>query len=339
MPYQVKSKPYWGLNVLILLLIGVLVAVILIPKQIWEEEQAYRNESRTRMQNLWHVENMFFDLTGRYTELGSNAIQVVNSVYDSLTDSVAFHGNQALELPPKIVTLSIDPESRQTIQFLYDSTLADTVWTVQRQQITELYNRLAPQDSIGSGELAHMVLRAAYDSTTADTGWVGQRKIVLPFHYDLQVSPNYMQMYDTTFVTETKIQETVQDTTYRMVTQISGSEDTTITEIDTTWVPERDKEDMLSRYPDLVIIDTSITIQTKWMTETEPIRPSEEWLTDPLTGKPYQLRVSADGLHLRIESPIEGTYKEQRFYVFSLSDTSHGYIQDGDPSWNEQPNQ
>lgn len=339
MPYEVKSKPYWGLNLVILLLIGVLLAVILIPKQIWEEEESYRTESRTHMQNLWKVEDMFFDLTGSYTELGSNAIQLVNSVYDSLVDTVAFHGNQTLELPPEKATLNIDAQTRDTISFVYDSTLADTVWTAQRQRLIDLYNRLTVNDSTNSGQWANMVLRAAYDSIAADTGWVGQRVVTIPFTYDLEVSPNYVKTYDTTFVTKLRSQETVQDTSYHMVIQISGTEDTTITEMDTTWVPARDKQDFLSRYPELTIIDTSVTRQTKWITETRPNRPREEWLNDPLTGKKYLFQMSADGLHLRIESPIEGTYEEPRYYVFSLSDTSHGYIQDGDPSWEQQQSQ
>ena len=161
------------------------------------------------------------------------------------------------------------------------------------------------------------------------SGWVEEQSVTIPFEYEMGVPENYVGLYDTTFVTETQIQQVIGDTTYRAA-MISDQE---MGIRDTTWIPKRDLEDMRGRYPDLVVFDTSITRQTRWTTETTPIRPTEEWLYDPLTGEPYIFKISANGIHLTIESPIEGEYKERRYYVFSLADTSHGFIEDGEASW------
>lgn len=340
MPYEVKSKPYWGLNFIILILIGVLLAVILIPKQIWEEAERYRTQSRRNMQNLWKVETMFFNLTGNYTELGANAIQVVNAVYDSISEDSTFHGEQEIRLPPERFTLNINQENRQNLLMLVDSTLADTSWTAFRDRLKNFSNTLLVEDSIRSGQLAQQLVQAAYDSVTADTTWTGQQQIALPFRYGLQVPQTYQHQYDTTFVRENRIQTVVQDTSYNAVIRVDEetSAADTAAQLDTTWIPIRNLADMQERYPNINIIDTSVTRQNRWITQMQRIRPSQSWLYDPLTGNPYDIRVSDDGLHLRIESPIQGEYEEKRYYFFTLSDTSHGYIEDGETSW-ESPNQ
>ncbi len=326
MPYDVQSKSYWGLNILIIILIGVLLAVILIPRQIWNEEEAYRNESRQRMTNLWKTESVFRNLTGDYTEVGENAIQLVNAVYDSVTTLEDFFGEQTVSLEPRTVNLIVD---RIAVISLIDSTIGDTTWTTHRDEVIELFNTFAVDDSTASGEYAHMVLQAVYDSVQADSGWVEEQAITLPFTYEIGVPENYVNLFDTTFVIEERVQQVVMDTSYH-ATMISDQE-TGIR--DTAWVPVRDLADMQERYPDITIFDTSITRQDRWVTIATPIRPTEEWLYDPLTGEKYLLTVSANGMHLTIRSPIQEEYREDRYYVFALSDTSHGYIEDGEASW------
>jgi len=327
--YEIKPKKYWGLNILIVILVGVLLAVLLIPKQIWNEEQQYRDLSRQRMQDLWKVENLFHQLTGNYTELGGKAIQTVNMVYDSLQDSTGFYGEQSVVLPSETIRLTVDSAA---IVNLIDSTLADTVWTAYREQLINMFNNAAMGDSTQSGQLALMTFQAAYDSLKANPGWRGTQTVVLPFRYTVDVPDNYVRTYDTTFVATRRTKEVVADTSY-LGAMVS---DETTGEIDSTWFPRRDLNDMLDRYPNMTIADTSITRQDRWVTTTTPNPPVLAWTRDSLTGQKYIVEKSADGLHLRIQSPIQGEYKERRYYVFTFSDTSHGYIEDGDPSWKEQ---
>ncbi|MBS1272413.1 MAG: hypothetical protein MAGBODY4_01558 [Candidatus Marinimicrobia bacterium] len=329
MAYEVESKQHWGLNLVIVLLVGVLFAVIMIPKQIWDEEEQYREESRTRMQNLWKVESAFLSLTGNYTELAENAITVVNAVYDSMADTLDYYGEQQLTLPPKTVQIQVN---RQKIIEWVDSTLTDTAFSAFWSEAVNYYNSVATDDSTNSGQFARMVITAAYDSVKADTTWKGTQTITIPFVYNLQVPPNYTKMYDTTFVSTRRSQTVVEDTTFQVIIEV----DTVTSEMDTSWIPVRDIEDMQERYPNMQMVDTSITRQTRWITETYPNPPTKEWAYCPLTGKPYILKVTGDNIqHLRVESPIEGEYSERRYVFFTFADTSHGYIEDGEVSWEE----
>ncbi|HKJ69838.1 MAG TPA: hypothetical protein VKA68_17915 [bacterium] len=335
MAYEIKSKPYWGLNILVVILVGVLLAVLLIPKQIWNEEQRYREQSHTRMQNLWKVENVFLRLTGDYTELGEHTIKTVNLVYDTLKSGADYTGTHQITFPPKQVTMNIDTTTIHTITMLFDSTLADTSWDAYRQNIIDTYNTIALNDSTQTGQFAVRALQAAYDSIQAQDNWQGEKQIILPFQYEVDVPEGYVNLYDTTFVRTERRRTVVQDTSFWAEMQT----DPETGERDTTWVPKRDLSDMEYRYPDLRILDTSLTQQDRWLTEQIAIRPDTSWLYDPLTGKGFIFKRSADGLHLRIESPIKGEYSEPRYYVFSLSDTSHGFIEDGEPSWQEEEQQ
>lgn len=327
MAYEVKTKAYWGLNLLIVVLAAILVAVLLIPQKIWNEEAYYRDLSRSKMTNLWKVEKTFFNLAGQYTENGKNAIKIVNLVYDSLKQGTEFNGKQTVKLPNDSVMLSVN---REAITYLFDSTLADTSWSDFRGKILALYNDMA-NDSVHSGQFAYQILQTAYDSLIADTSWTGTKKIVHPYTYEINVPQNYVQEYDTTFVHTERIQRNIRDTSYVVVTT-TINDDSTVT-YDTTTTAKRQLSDMKFRYPDLKVVDSTVTIRDRWITEATKTRPDTSWLYDPLTGQPYIIQVSANGLHVKIQSPIKGEYTEKRYYVFTFSDTSHGYLEDGEPSW------
>ena len=53
----------------------------------------------------------------------------------------------------------------------------------------------------------------------------------------------------------------------------------------------------------------------------------------PLTFDPYEIEFIEN--IMRIESPIDQIYKENRFLIFSLKADNHGYIEDGRFSWSK----
>ena len=329
MAYEIESKNYWGLNIVIVVLIGILLAVLLIPKKIWNEEEMYRKESRVRMQKLWSVEKVFYRLADSYTEQGEHAIQIVNTIYDSLKDSVDFYGSHTFDFPPVTYQINVNPSA---IAMLFDSTLSDTTWDKHRRDVLTLFNQEVQGDTTNSGWVAYRALKMAYDSIQVDTNWTGLKRITVPFQYAVNIQPGYINNYDTTFVAKKRVQSSVLDSTFQVATP--SEIDSTV--YDTTWVPLRDLSDMQYRYPGLMVLDTSVTRETRWETKTEPVRPSKDWLYGPLTGKPYIIRVSSNGLHCTIKSPITGEYRESRYVFFTFSDTSHGAIEDGEANWKNQ---
>ena len=69
-----------------------MLVVIYVPSVIWEEEDAYKNESRFRMQSVYNIENFYNVLVGEYEEDGLKALRLVNAVRDSLTADSLFLG-------------------------------------------------------------------------------------------------------------------------------------------------------------------------------------------------------------------------------------------------------
>ena len=71
--------------------------VIYVPSLIWEEEDMYKSESRSRMQALYNVENFHNILIGKYEEDGLKAVTLVNAVRDSVMADSTFLGDQSVK--------------------------------------------------------------------------------------------------------------------------------------------------------------------------------------------------------------------------------------------------
>ena len=72
--------------------------VIYLPSTIWEEEDMYKNESRSRIQALYNVENFHNILVGKYEQDGLKAVNLVNAVRDSVMADSTFLGDQLVKL-------------------------------------------------------------------------------------------------------------------------------------------------------------------------------------------------------------------------------------------------
>ena len=71
------------LELIIIASLFLLIVVIYVPVAIWEEEDAFRKESRYRMQNLYDVESFYSRIIGEYNPSYLEALSVVNAVRDS----------------------------------------------------------------------------------------------------------------------------------------------------------------------------------------------------------------------------------------------------------------
>lgn len=125
-----------------LLELGILVAVVIfilviyVPRAIWNEEDAMRDESRFRMENDYDVFTYFERLTDQKTANGLWALKVVNAARDSLTADSTFLGQQTIHFSDE----SIDVDVFEGYDVVYDTsfgflmtrkdTIVDTVYTV-----------------------------------------------------------------------------------------------------------------------------------------------------------------------------------------------------------------
>lgn len=134
MTYKWWIRDLLELGILVAFL--VFIAVIYVPRAIWNEEARIRDESRFRMENVYDVLTFYEQLTGEQTTKGLWALKVVNAVRDSMTADSTFLGKRKIFLREGDVSVDI---SRGT-DVVYDTsfgflktrkdTLLDTILTI-----------------------------------------------------------------------------------------------------------------------------------------------------------------------------------------------------------------
>ena len=195
-------------------------------------------------------------------------------------------------------------------------------------QIQEFYKTLTG-DYATNGLWAMNVVNATRDSLTADSTYLGEQllklgrnKIVLniPTGYDLE--------FDTTFGFQKFRKDTIIDTTVKIVTfseQLSRN--------DTAYIQKKYLADMLQSEDFRSILEEEVVSRVEVVDYYDSFMPDTSTFYCPVTLEPYN--INFEDKKLRIESPIDKVYKEQRFLVFSLNAYNHGYIQDGIISWSK----
>lgn len=137
-----QSEPKFMAWLRDLLELGILIAfmmflaVIYIPRAIWDEEERIQDESRSRMENVYDVLTFYERLTGERASDGLWALRVVNAARDSITADSTFLGQQTISLSTGEITVDIFKGTGTiydtTFGFLKTrkDTLSDTVYTV-----------------------------------------------------------------------------------------------------------------------------------------------------------------------------------------------------------------
>lgn len=83
-----------------------------------------------------------------------------------------------------------------------------------------------------------------------------------------------------------------------------------------------------------VILDTVIDTIIENVVKYKHFNLLDSLLVCPLTDKPYEIKVqgrNSDTVY--IYSPVRGGYKDRKFLFFTYKDTGHGFIMNGDASW------
>ena len=84
-----------------------LIISIYVPRAIWDEEELFQNKSQFYMENMYDIENFYNDLMEEYDADGLWAMQVVNSVRDSLTGDSTYLGEQSITLNGKSFIVNV----------------------------------------------------------------------------------------------------------------------------------------------------------------------------------------------------------------------------------------
>ena len=97
------------LELSILLAVIAFLAVIYLPRMIWDEEEAVEVQSHFYMEHVYDVLSYYQKLTGERTADGQWALQVVNAARDSLTADSTFLGKQDIHLGEKVAKIEMFP--------------------------------------------------------------------------------------------------------------------------------------------------------------------------------------------------------------------------------------
>ncbi|MFC1480774.1 hypothetical protein ACFL6E_00830 [Candidatus Neomarinimicrobiota bacterium] len=135
----------------IIVAVAILVVVIYVPKKIWGEEDAARNESRRRMVIINDAEEFYNVITGNYTTDGEFLFKLVAQTYDSLIADSTFISDQ-------IVHVNGMPYSVNIPEIVFEQ--LDTTFTVGRalriNVLDTTYTVLVWNDEIGASDTSYV---------------------------------------------------------------------------------------------------------------------------------------------------------------------------------------
>ena len=121
-----------------------LLLIIYIPKSIWIEEKADRDESRFRMRTISNAAEFYRELTGNYTLNGEKMFALVEAGIDSLYADSLFVGEQRVIIDNHIYNININKgfdyraDTTFSIAEQIKKTMIDTVyWTLEYTDSTE----------------------------------------------------------------------------------------------------------------------------------------------------------------------------------------------------------
>lgn len=190
------------------------------------------------------------------------------------------------------------------------------------QEAEEFYNQMTG-GYLEDPDVLVDVVSAARDSNRADSNFTGEKKIMLSdTTLEVKVPQGFYRSYDTTFAESYKREETVVDT---ICTVLKWNSE--LVAYDTLFVNSENLNQI--EYDSLIAKEN----QERQTTNTYYNRYylSDKFTRRPITKEEYYIEADSSGL--LIKDPIDYVYKEPRYFVFTLKDSTHGYIKNGEPSW------
>jgi len=175
--------------------------------------------------------------------------------------------------------------------------------------------------------LAMKVVSAVRDSTRADSNYYGQKVIKLPEgQFKLEVPKNFYASFDTNFAFKYELIDTVTDTTIR-VTKWNPE----LMTLDTLYIISTMIEEVKADPNFKSVVDTELTQRVTSNVYYRRYYLTRDLALRPILDTPYTVLKTEKGI--RVEDPLKTVIREPRYLFFTFVDSSHGYIENGEPSW------
>ena len=122
------------LDWLIFFSIMILIIMVYVPLNVWNEENKYKKMRRERMKYIASAEDFFYEITGRYTTDINELFPLVEAAMDSSIADSTFLGKQIINLDDKTYEVMIDGSFHIRVDTTYS-----TAEVIKNTEIDTLY--------------------------------------------------------------------------------------------------------------------------------------------------------------------------------------------------------
>lgn len=201
----------------------------------------------------------------------------------------------------------------------------EQLWDAQRMY----YKLTGHYDADMEGVL--WFVSAVRDSILADSEYIGEQYIQYKGDkIQINVPEFWFTEYDTVFSRPYHAKDTNLVGVYKAVEMNyeTGS-------WDTIYLGEnKDRYKYTDTLWEGIILDTTIDTIIEKVIKYKHFNLVDSLLVCPLTNEPYDVEVKGKEKDtVTIFSPIRGGYTDRKYFFFTFSDTGHGYIMNGEASW------
>ena len=309
--YEKKlSKPF---DIIIGIMVVLFLAVLFIPKYLWSVEDRLREECRVRLENIYELEIEFFRLTNRFPDSPEEALILINAALDSARADSGFFGAETLMIDTSVYAINTHGDMTARI---------DTLLTLPES--TDEF--LCP--------LAHERYTIKIE---------GNRTIYLACPIKKELEKFKITMVEADDSLRTLYAEIIEDDNYEIHTLDAMSK-----------IPSHQAEFMPELFiiDDRLINDGNLELVNDIYDEDEDAlvllmmiqEPDSLDLTErkfPTSNGTIPYTFSLGDLKDKINDTVLNSprrwlredYYERRFLFFSMVDSIHGFIEDGDRSW------
>ena len=362
--YDKKLSPYFDAAIAVFAVL--FIAVLFVPKSLWSEEDALREECRIRMENLYELEIEFYRLVNRFPESPEEALKIVQMALDSVNADTSFYGAETLRVDTMIYAIDTQGDlaarvdtlmSRPISEELFSCPFVHERYTVDiannrtiyiacpiRQELNPFKITLVESDDSLRSLFAEVIQEKNYEMRT-----LASIHEVLPLQKEWR--PEIIIIDDRTINDETlgivdELFDYDEDVLVILMMQMEPAH----TESMSDSADSTEMEDSLLVADSSAISDSSVmamdsvgAVDDTAMTETEEIAEVAEKVVRrlPIVSGTVPYSFTLGDLKDKIDESVlisprrwlREDYYKSRYLVFTMVDSIHGFIDDGDRSW------
>ncbi|MCH7818330.1 MAG: hypothetical protein IIB40_02105 [Candidatus Marinimicrobia bacterium] len=361
--YDKRLSPYFDAIIAVLALM--FIAVLFVPKSLWSEEAALKEECRVRMDNLYELEIEFYRLVNRFPESPEEAMKIVQMAIDSAKADTNFFGAETLRVDTMIYAIDTQGDlvaridtlmSRPINEDLFSCPFAQERYIVDIANNRTIYIACPIRQELNPFKITMVETDDSLRSLFA--------KIIVEDNYELKtlakihdVLPLQKEWKPELIVIDDR---TINDETFGIVEQLFDNDEDVIVLLMMQMEPAH--TEVMADSADSTEVDSSLlAADSSAVSDSAAMAADSDGAPDSVDGDmvesaeveekvvrrlpivsgtvPYSFTLGdlKDKIdELILVSPrrwLREDYYKRRYLVFTMVDSIHGFIDDGDRSW------